>query len=306
MKIVFMGTPDFAARVLENLIINKFNIVAVVSQKDKKVGRSQVVEETPTKKIANKYNIDVLQPSKLKEEYQEILNYEPDLIITCAYGQFVNKEILDYPKYKCINIHPSLLPKYRGGAPIHWAIMNGETKTAVSIIEMVQKMDAGDILFQQELDIDKDDTYSSLEDKLINLVNDILPNFINSYIAGNYTRIIQNDDEVVFGLNVKSEEEFVSFKADVNKVYNHIRGLIDKPVSYGMIDNKRIKFYEAKMEEIKHNYVSGQLIDFSDGMRVACDNGIIKIYKLQKEGKKLQDFKEFKNGNQNLIGKIFE
>ena len=145
-RIVFMGTPDFAANVLEGLLENKYNVVGVVSQADKKVGRKQVLTPSPVKEMALKYDLPVFTPACIKDDYQDILALKPDLIITCAYGQFIPSVLIDYPKYKAINTHGSLLPKYRGGAPIQYSIINGESKTGISIIYMTKKMDAGDIL----------------------------------------------------------------------------------------------------------------------------------------------------------------
>ena len=152
MKIVFMGTPDFAVPVLEGLIDN-YEVVGVVSQPDKEVGRKRILTPTEVKKVALLHNINVLQPRKIREDYQEVLDLEPDMIITCAYGQIIPEEILKYPKFGCINVHGSLLPKYRGGAPIHHAIMNGESETGVTIMYMDTKMDSGDIISQKSIEI---------------------------------------------------------------------------------------------------------------------------------------------------------
>ena len=165
IKIVFMGTPDFAVPIFKALADN-YNVVAVVTQPDKRIGRKQILTPTPVKKVSALYNIPVLQPIKIKEAYQEVLKYKPDIIITCAYGQIIPKELLDYPKYKCINVHASLLPKLRGGAPIHHAIMDGYDKTGITIMYMDIKMDAGDIISQSETTITKDDTLASLHDRL--------------------------------------------------------------------------------------------------------------------------------------------
>ena len=166
MKIVFMGTPDFAVNVLQGLIDNNYNVVGVVSQPDKEVGRKRILTPTPVKEVALKYNIPVFQPIKIRNEFDDILALEPDLIVTCAYGQIIPKEILDYPRLGCINVHGSLLPKLRGGAPIHHAIMDGLEETGITIMYMDVSMDSGDIISQRSIPITDNDNVGILWDKL--------------------------------------------------------------------------------------------------------------------------------------------
>ena len=168
LNIVYMGTPDFSVGPLEKLI-EKYNVVMVVTQPDKEIGRKKEIKFSPVKECAIKNNIKVFQPSKIRENYKEILDEKPDIIITCAYGQIIPKELLDYPKYGCINIHASLLPKLRGGAPIHKAIINGYEKTGVTIMYMDEKMDSGDIIYQEKIEIKDDDNAGTLFDKLSDL-----------------------------------------------------------------------------------------------------------------------------------------
>lgn len=308
MKIIFMGTPEFACGILQSLIDEDYDVVAVVSQPDKKIGRKQILKNTPVKSLALKYGIPVIQPIRIRNEYEEILSYKPDLIITCAYGQILPKELLDTPKYGCINVHASLLPKYRGGAPIHWSIINGEEKTGVTIMKMVEKMDAGCMYLQESIDINEADTTEILHDKLKELGSNLIIKFIPLFKEGKLECVEQDESKVTFGFNISKEDEFVGFKErNVRDIYNHIRGLIGWPVGYGIIENKRVKFHEVKMEYKDHNYKNGQIIDFNDGMKIACNGGYIYVMMLQMEGKSKITFREFNNGyGKMLINKCFK
>lgn len=308
MNIIFMGTPDFACGILQALIDNGYNVVAVVSQPDKKVGRKQEIKHTPVKSLAISNNIDVLQPVNIKTDYMQIFDYKPDLIITCAYGQIVPEIVLNYPKYKCINVHASLLPKYRGGAPIHKVIINGEKKTGITIMQMVKKMDAGCMYMQKEINIEDDDTTAILHDKLMKLGSDLIIEFLPLYIDNKLKCISQDESQVTFAYNISKEEEFISFKnRKIEVIYNHIRGLISWPVGYGIIENKRLKIHQASKKLCSHSYKEGEVVGFKDGMQVACIDGIISIYTLQLEGKSKINYKDFENGyGKNLIGKCFE
>lgn len=305
-RIVFMGTPLFAGHVLEELINNDCNIVAVVSQQDKKVGRKQILTPSPVKEVANKHGIKVIQPYKIRQEYQEIIDVDPELIITCAYGQIIPRVLLDYPKYKCINTHASLLPKYRGGAPIQWSIINGETQTGVSIMYMNEKMDEGDILYQKSLDIDIKDTSTSLFKRLSILASDMLIDFLPDFLNGNFTPLKQDHNKATYAYNLTKKDEFISFNDDTKKVYNHIRGLLDNPGAYGIIDGKKIKFIDVDFtDDISDE--AGKMIGMVDGkLAIACNNGAILVSMLQQESKKALNAHDFFNGvGKSLVGKKF-
>ena len=302
IRVIFMGTPEFACGILQTLIDEKYHVVAVVSQPDKKVGRKQIITQTPVKALALANNIDVIQPISIKDEYEKVLSYKPDLIVTCAYGQFVPSVILNYPKYGCINVHASLLPKYRGGAPIHKDIINGEKQTGVTIMQMIKKMDAGLMYDKCIVDIEPDDTTAILHDKLMIAGSKLLKEMLPSYLAGNITGIPQNELEASFAYNISKEEEYISFNDDVNKVYDHIRGLIDWPVGYGVVNGHRIKIYQAKKELAKHDFKAGKIIKLeNDKIKVACNNGSILLEEVQMEGKKRLSAKDFYNGSKNLL-----
>lgn len=309
INIVYMGTPDFSVKPLEELVKNNYNVLAVVTQPDKKVGRKKEIKFSPVKEFAIKNNLKVLQPEKIKTDYKSIINLNPDIIITCAYGQIIPKELLEFPKYKCINIHASLLPKLRGGAPIHKAIINGYDKTGITIMYMDEKMDSGDIIYQQEIKIEDSDNTGTLFDKLSilgsKMIIDILPDIIN----GNINPIKQNENDVTYAYNITREEEKIDFNKTKREVYNQIRGLNPWPVSYTILDGKKIKIYEAKIgNSIKEGKI-GEIINiYKDSIGVRTKDGEILITELQFEGKKKILTKDYLNGLQDkssIIGKIF-
>lgn len=301
-----MGTPDFAANVLEGLLENKYNVVGVVSQADKKVGRKQVLTPSPVKEMALKYDLPVFTPACIKDDYQDILALKPDLIITCAYGQFIPSVLIDYPKYKAINTHGSLLPKYRGGAPIQYSIINGENKTGISIIYMTKKMDAGDILYVKELPIDIKDTNTTLFAKLSDVARNALIEFLPLFFKGEFNRLPQAENEVTFAYNLTKQDEYINFNDDVLKVYNHIRGLLDNPGAYSILDNKKYKFMEVGFDYTNNTSPCVFKGLEEDYLRIDCQNGFIKVFNIRPEGKNTMDGKSFYNGNgKNLVGEKF-
>lgn len=308
MKIVFMGTPDFAVPVLEGLIDN-YEVVGVVSQPDKEVGRKRILTPTEVKKVALLHNIKVLQPRKIREDYQEVLDLEPDMIITCAYGQIIPEEILKYPKFGCINVHGSLLPKYRGGAPIHHAIMNGESETGVTIMYMDTKMDSGDIISQKSIEIKDSDTVEILWDKLSLLGRDLLLETLPSIINRTNKRIKQNEELVTFGFNVKRSEEHLDFTKTSREIFNHIRGLCSIPAAYALLDDKEMKVYKSMIQEKKYDAKCGEIVDITkEGIVVATKDSSIILQEIKPFGKKRMDAFSYVNGvgRDNLIGKVFK
>ena len=264
-----MGTPEFSVPVLEALIEN-YQVVGVVTQPDKEVGRHHEIKPTPVKEVALKNNILVLQPQRIKKEYQEILGLNADLIVTCAYGQMIPKEILDAPKYGCINVHASLLPKLRGGAPIHRAIINNETRTGITIMYMVEKMDAGDILAQEETPIFKEDNVGILHDRLSKMGAKLLIETIPDLINGKIKPIPQKEEEVTYAWNIKREEEKIDFNQRTIDIYNQIRGLNPWPGGYALLEGKVVKIYEARISDsfftTKKNGEIGKI--YEDGIDV--------------------------------------
>lgn len=307
LRVVFMGTPEFSVPVLDGLVKN-YSVKAVVTQPDKQVGRSGKMSMPPIKKYALDHNLLVIQLKSMKEQYQEIIDLEPDLIVTCAYGQILPKELLDYPKYGCINVHASLLPKLRGGAPIHKAIINGYKKTGITIMYMAPGMDDGDIISQKEVEITDTDTASSLHDKLKVVGSKLLLETLPSILDGTAKRTVQDSTQVTYAFNIKPEEEKIDFSKSRNEIYNQIRGLNSWPGAYCYLESKRLKIWNSyKTDNYFSELMDGQITNiYKDGIGVKVSNGEIIITELQLEGKNKMRAIDFANGygKQNLIGKI--
>ena len=308
IRVVFMGTPSFAVPIFESLIEN-YDVQLLVCQPDRKKDRKGNIEYPETKKVALKHNIEVFQPLKVKENYQKILDINPDIIITCAYGQIIPEEILNCPKYGCINVHGSLLPKLRGGAPIHWAIINGYKETGITIMDMSPKMDAGDIIAQESITIDDDMILDELYEKISQLGRKLLIKTLPSIIDGTCTRIKQDESQVTYGYNIKKEEEKIDFSKTSLEIRNLVRGLNSIPAAYCYLDNKRLKIYEV---EILNNYKTdayGEIIKIDkDGIICTTKDNLIKIKDIAIEGKKRCKVKDYLNGinKKELIGKVLK
>lgn len=308
INVIFMGTPEFSVPVLEGLIEN-YNVIGVVTQPDKKVGRKQEIKFSPVKELAIKNNIKVLQPEKIKTNYQDVLNLKPDIIITCAYGQIIPEEILNYPKYGCINVHASLLPKLRGGAPIHKSIIYGYEKTGITIMYMDKQMDSGDIISQKEITIEDNFNTGILHDKLSIIGRELLLETLPNIINGNINPIKQNKEEVTYAWNVSKEEEIINFNKSTKEVFNQIRGLSPFPGAYSILDDKIIKIYESKIGN-KKSTIPGQILAvYDDGIGISTGDGEIIITKIKPFGKKLMNVKDYLNGikdKKELLNKRFE
>ena len=308
LKVIFMGTPEFCVPILKALIEN-CNVIAVVTQPDKKVGRHQEISYSPIKKVAIENNIKVFQPIKIKEEYEEINLLNPDIIITCAYGQIIPEQILDKPKFGCINVHASLLPKLRGGAPIHKAIMYGYLKTGITIMYMDKGMDTGDMISKVEVDIDKNDTAETLHDKLMKESVPLLIETLPSIISGTNKREKQQEDKVTYAYNISRQEEHTDFNKSSLEVYNQIRSLNSWPGAYAILDDKNIKIWFCKITNNNFNLKPGTIVNVDkDGIEVVTKDSSVLITELQLPGKKKVNIKDFINGirKKDYIGKIFK
>lgn len=308
LKIIFMGTPDFSVPILEGLI-DKYKIRAIVTQPDRFVGRDQHVSFSPVKRVGMAHTILVLQPEKIKEDWNQVAELEPDLIITCAYGQILPKQLLDVPKLGCINVHASLLPKLRGGAPIHHAIIDGYKKTGVTIMYMNTRMDEGDIISQKEIEIEDTDTTESLHDKLSILGRDLLLETLPSILTKTNSRTPQNHSEATYGLTIKREDERISFEKTKREIYNQIRGLYSWPGAYCMLDGKILKVWEAYIsDQYFPGKLNGQVTQiYPDGFGVKVNNGEIVFKTVQLEGKTKVSGYDFANGmssHGSFVGKI--
>ncbi|MEM5000600.1 methionyl-tRNA formyltransferase [Priestia megaterium] len=306
MKVVFMGTPDFSVPVLQTLLKDGYEVVAVVTQPDRPKGRKRVLTPPPVKVEALKHEIPVLQPEKirLEEEYQKVLAYEPDLIVTAAFGQILPTPILEAPKYGCINVHASLLPELRGGAPIHYSILQGKPKTGVTIMYMVEKLDAGDILTQVEVPIEERDHVGTLHDKLSAAGAKLLSETIPSLVKGEITPVKQNDDEATFASNIKREQEKIDWARTGEEIYNHIRGLHPWPVAYTTADGQVMKIWWG--EKVSASGKPGIVLSLEeDGFIVATGNETaIKVTELQPAGKKRMDAAQYLRGTSVEVGTV--
>ena len=306
-KVIFMGTPDFAVPVLRKLI-EETNVVLVVTQPDKMVGRHQEVMYTPIKKVALENNITVFQPNNIKEDNKIIFDTDVDIIVTCAFGQFIPESILEFPKYKSINVHASLLPKLRGGAPLHKCLIDGYKKTGITIMYMTKGMDTGDIISQESIDININDNVGIIHDKLSVIGADLLIKTLPSIFEGTNKRIKQDENEVTYAYNISREEERLDFSKSSLEVHNQIRGLYPYPVSYTIFDGNIIKICVSELNDSTIGK-SGEITKVTrDGIIVKCSDKSILIKKLKPSGKKEMNSIDFANGygKEKLIGRVFE
>ncbi|UXR37109.1 methionyl-tRNA formyltransferase [Staphylococcus simulans] len=305
-RIIFMGTPDFSTKVLE-MLIAKEDVIAVVTQPDRPVGRKRVMTPPPVKEVALQNGIEVYQPEKISqsEDLQTLIDLKPDLIVTAAFGQILPKALLDAPRLGAINVHASLLPKYRGGAPIHQAIIDGEKETGVTIMYMAPKLDAGDIISQQAIDIEANDDVGSMHDKLSFLGADLLAKTLPDIINGTNERIEQNEDEATFASNISREDERIDWSKSAQDIYNHIRGLSPWPVAYTKLDDKNMKLYQAHIVEGKEGK-PGEIIETTKKAIIVGtgSSDAIALTDIQLSGKKRMPTANFLSGYQDdLVGK---
>lgn len=302
-KIVFMGTPDFSTGVLE-MLIEEHDVIAVVTQPDRPVGRKKVLTPPPVKEVAIKHDIPVYQPEKLNHssELEEIINLKPDLIVTAAFGQLLPKSLLDAPKYKAVNVHASLLPRYRGGAPIHYAVMNGEKKTGVTIMYMAEKLDAGNIISQDEIDIKENDTVGDVHDKLAVLGTELLKRTLRTIFNGTNESIPQDESLVSFASNISREDERIDWTKDAQSIHNHIRGLSPWPVAYTTMNDKNLKLWRSEIvENVKGE--PGEIVETTKELIIVAtgsEDGVA-LTEIQLAGKKRVKSRDYLSGLQSKI-----
>ena len=293
-NIVFMGTPEFSVPVLE-MLIEKTNVIMVVTQPDKEVGRKKELVFSPVKKVAMEHKIPVFQPVRIRKDYEVLKELDIDLIVTCAYGQIIPKEVLDLPKRGCVNVHASILPKYRGSAPIQWAIMNGDKKTGVTIMYMDEGMDTGDIIKCCEIPILDTDNVGTMHDKLSILGRDTLESVLDNLLNGIVIGIKQTDDYTMAPM-IKREDERLNFKDNGVNIINKIRALNPWPLANIVIDGKEIKVIEAEFIP-GASKSKGKVVEVTKNrFGISCNDGIIYLKKVKPFGKKEMDINSFING----------
>ena len=306
LKLVFMGTPEIAAYVFEAMINDGYHFVGLVAQPDHPVGRKGIIEKVPTKVIAEKYNIPVFQPAKIRLDFAFIDGIKPDLVITMAYGQIVPQEFLDKIPLGCLNLHGSLLPKYRGASPVQTALINNEKVTGVTLIEMVKAMDAGKMYAKKEVLIDENDNSTSLFNKIKEAAKELVINALPLYIAGELRGEEQDENQVTTCSIIKSEQEKLDLSLNATQIVGWIRGLSDEPGAYLHLNNQKIKIYKAQIVNDLINAEAGTIVQADKhGLLMQVKDGQIALLELQKEGKKRMGYRSFINGNQNLLGQKF-
>lgn len=303
MNLVFMGTPDFAVPTLKALFASEHNVSAVFSQPDKPKGRGYKLTPPPVKVIALENNTEVFQPQSLKkgedaEKSIEILKaINPDFIIVVAYGKILPKEVLDIPKYGCINVHASLLPKYRGAGPIQWSVLNGEKETGATTMFMAEGLDTGDMLLKASTPIGENETASELHDRLSVLGAELLIKTLSEFENDNITPEKQDDSLSTYAPMLSKELCPIDFSKSAQEIHNQIRGLSDWPCATATLDDKRLKFYKSEIVSTDgENKIVGQIINEKD-MTIACGTGSIRIIELQAEGSKRMKTADYLRGN---------
>ncbi len=295
MKIVFMGTPEFSIPILKNLI-KKYNVILVVTQPDKPVGRKRILTPPPVKEVALKYGIEVFQPIKIRNEFQKIVDLKPDFLITAAYGQILPRGLIE--NVNSINIHASLLPAYRGGAPIQKSIMNLDKETGISIMKMEYKMDSGPVYYQEAIPIKDIDTTTTLTKKLSILGTEMILKYLEN--PKKYPPVEQDESKVTFAYNITFSDQIIDWSLSATKIEAHIRAMQDEPGAITYINNHILKIYEARKSDIISNRPPGTITSLDKKILVATGDYDLEILKLQPSGKKVMPTRDFLNG-QNIL-----
>ena len=307
MKILFMGTPDFARSILEKLHKDGENIAAVVTQPDKPQGRKMILTPPPVKQYALECGIPVYQPLTLKDGAfsAELSAIDPDLIIVAAYGKILPAYILDYPKYGCINAHASLLPRWRGAAPIQRAIMAGDTLSGVTAMYMARGLDTGDMILTEEVPITTEDTFGTLHDKLALAGGIAMTRVIEKLRNGTVTRTVQNDADATYAAKIENPDCVIDFAKSVTDGHNQIRGLSPVPLAMTwMPDGKRLKIIEAVPQIGTVTAEQGTVVDIRGTLDIACADGILHVTHLQPEGKGRMAAADFLRGRKLSVGDV--
>ncbi len=308
--VVFMGTSDFAVPILKK-IQSKFNILAVVTERDKPAKRGKKIEITPVKKVAQELNLPIFQPAKIKGNPQfieELQKISPDIIIVVAYGKLLPVEVLNCAKNGCLNIHPSLLPRYRGASPIQTALLNGDNQTGISIILMDEGMDSGDIIYQELINIKNSDDFITLSKKLAEKSSEIMERVVTLYCGGKLPLNTQNDNEATYCAKIKKSDGLINWKLSAMEIINKLRAYQEWPGTFFYWKEKKIELVEASLSEIIDNSPSvvGQVVKISGKILVKCGFGLLEIKKVKMEGKKSMTIKDFINGHQEFLSEILQ
>ncbi len=304
LRVIFMGTPSISAEVFEAMILDGYHFVGLIAQPDRPIGRKGELEKVPTKVVAEKYNIPVFQPLKIRKEYDFVKELKPDIIITLAYGQIVPQGLLDIPPYGCLNLHGSLLPKYRGAAPIQYALINGDKVTGMTLMEMVAAMDAGRMYAKKEVVIDEEDNSTSLFKKMAVAAKELILEALPLYIDGKLVGEEQDESKATFCPTIKPEQERLSLDLSAQEIVGWIKGLSDQPGAYFLLEGKKLKVFKTQLINNEEKDEIGKIVQADKhGLVVQLKQGQVALLEVQKEGKNRMDYKSFLNGNQGLLGK---
>lgn len=306
MRIVFMGTPDFAVPCLQKLIDSEHEVAGVFCQTDKKVGRKQILTPPRVKALALKYNIPVYQPVSLKNEeaFDIIKQINPELIVVVAYGKILPKKFIDFPKYGCINVHASLLPKYRGAAPIQWSVLNGENETGVTVMQMDEGIDTGDMLYVEKTEISINETSAELFDRLSLIGGDALIKTIGLIESGEAVPVPQPKGDFGYASMIDKSMCPIDWSKSAAEIHNQIRGLQTWPAASTAISGKNVKIHKSVLSNYSGNH-AGKVVNNKDVLSVCCGDGkCIDILEIQPDGKKKMDIKSFLAGNAVETGTI--
>ena len=296
MKVLFMGTPDFAVACLKGLIDANYEVCAVFTQPDKPRGRKMVMTPPDVKVYAQELDLPVYQPTTLKdgEALEIIKGYEPDVIVVAAYGKILPKSIIDYPKYGCVNVHGSILPKYRGAAPIQWSVINGDKETGVTTMQMNEGLDTGDMLLIEKMPIAIDDTAESVFDKLSVMGGEIIVKTLELLEKGEITPVKQDESLSSYAPMLDKSISEIDFAKDALTVHNLIRGLYSWPIAQTTFKGKKLKIYKSALSELSGKV--GEVVSL-EPLTIACGDKSVEILELQLEGKKRMDYKSFLLGH---------
>lgn len=301
IRVIFMGTPKIAATVLKGIIEDGYNVVLVVTNVDKKVGRKGILTPSEVKQVALENNIEVFQPERIRLDNKRIQEVNADVLITCAYGQIVPLEVLNAPRIGCINVHGSLLPSLRGASPIQSALFLGLKETGVTIMEMIDRMDAGRMYAKKVVEIAEDENYTSLYDKIAEAGTSILLEMLPSYLDGSNKGIEQNEEEATFCSKINPEDEHLSLEYDNDTFVNKVKGLSYTPGGYVYLDGKKLKIYACRNYSTDIEVEIGKFIKKNKSTLVLqLAHGQVELLELQKESKNKVDSKSFMNGERNL------
>ena len=305
MRIVYLGTPDFSVLPLKKLVENGYNVIAVVSNKDKPVGRKQILTSPPVKVYAESQNIPVFQYDKIRlEGVKDLQELKPDLMITCAFGQILSQEILDIPRLGVINIHASLLPAYRGASPIHYAILNGEKTTGITIMKTDIGVDTGDIISQKAIEINDDETCGQLFERLSQVGADLIIETLPTILNGSAKFVKQDNGKASHTKVIKKEQAIINWSDSAENINNKIRAFNPAPVAFCYFENNPFKIYSARVVEVSGE--AGVVLRADKELIIGCGDNALSLLTVQKAGGKPMNIQDFLRGNKFSVGDKFE